>query len=129
MVMDPQTEVKDFREQVLAIEPESREAILREIEIASKCIEMDVLYTEWWLKVALRFEVVGSDWSGEWYYGTWPSKGLKCVFGDQELQTLRITEALPLGAYFNVAVFEGGGVAEIISRLDKPSSTKARYPK
>ena len=128
MQPDSATE-KESREQILSVEPEPRKAILRAIEIAPGGFEMDSLYSEYFLKIALRFEVIQSDWSTEWYYGLWPSKDLQCVFGDQELQRLCIAGALPIGESFEVTVYEGGGVAEIISRLDNGSSTKAEAPR
>jgi hypothetical protein len=128
MQLDSAT-VKESREQILSVEPEPYKAILRAIEIAPGGFEMDVLYTEYFLKMALRFEVIHSDWSTEWYYGLWPSKRLQCVFGDEGSQTLCIAGALPIGASFQVAVYEGGGVAEIISRLDNASSSKTEEPR
>jgi len=132
------------REKVLSVEEEPREAVLRGIEIAPACCGGDYdLYIERWLKVALEFEVNRSDWSTEWYYGIWPSRDLRSVFGDHDpsarliaamasppeattpalltmagSDTLRIAEALPLGARFKVLVYEGGGVAEVISQGD-----------
>jgi hypothetical protein len=113
-----------FREVSVAVHIRPREAILREVEVAPTFVQMDFLYTECWLSVALRFEVIESDWSAEWYYGSWPSKSLQCVFGDQDSSTLRIPSNLPLGARFQVEVYDGGGIANIISRVDKAATTK-----
>ena len=56
MQPDSATE-KESREQILSVEPEPRKAILRAIEIAPGGFEMDSLYSEYFLKIALRFEV------------------------------------------------------------------------
>jgi hypothetical protein len=127
MDIDSATDAAEPREQTLTIEPEPCRAILRAIEIAPGGVQMDAIYTEYFLNIALQFEVVGSNWSTEWYYGgLWPSKDLTCVFGNQHPQTLRIAGALPIGAPFKVTVYEGGGVAEIISRLEEPSAMTDR---
>ena len=127
MQLDPKTE-KEPRKLILSVDPEPYKAILRAIEIASGGFQ-DLIYTEYFLKIALRFEVVRSDWSTEWYYGEWPSKDLRCVFGDQGLETLCIAGALPIGESFEVSVYQRGGVAEIISRRDNASSKKAEAPR
>lgn len=119
-----------LQEEVLYVEPEPQVAILREIHIAPGSFCDDIFFTvNCWLEVGLRFEVAHSKWPSEWYYGTYGSKGVECVFGDrqdsgtQESETLRLPAKLPLGERFQVAVYESGGIARILSRI--PAATNA----
>jgi hypothetical protein len=120
-----------LEEQVLYVEPEPQVAILREIHIAPGCIDDDPCYTECWLEVGLRFEVVRSKWPSEWFYGTYGSKGVECVFGDrqdsgtQDSQTLRLPAKLPLGERFQVSVYQSGGIARILSRVSAATNADA----